>query len=202
MKKSILILLSTLLSFLGTGALAQSNAPKTQTDSPKIQTEAQKSFAFLKSLAGSWEGPITTSPETPAVAGKAMRVWLRETSRGNAVLHEMKLQGIPDDPITMFYLDEDRLLLTHYCDAGNRPRMAAKASPDGKTLAFDFLDITGNTQRGHMHRAVITVIDANHHIEEWTLLMPGDQAVTVRMDLRRTNDTLGAAAPGAPIEKN
>jgi hypothetical protein len=197
MKKSIRVSLPALLLLLGTVALAQSDAPKAQTDSPKIQTEAQKSFAFLKTLAGSWEGPITTSPETPAVAGKAMRVWLRETSRGNAVLHEMKLEGIPDDPITMFYLDDGRLLLTHYCDAGNRPRMAAKASADGKTLAFDFIDITGNTQRGHMHRAVITAVDANHHIEEWTLIMPGDQAVTVRMDLRRTTEAPGMAAPGS-----
>jgi len=197
MKKSILFLLPALLSFVVTGAFAQSDEPKTQTDSPRIQTEAQKSFAFLKTLAGSWEGPITTSPETPALAGKTMRVLLRETSRGNAVLHEMKLEGIPDDPITMFYVDEDRLLLTHYCDAGNRPRMVAKPSPDGKTLAFDFIDITGNTQRGHMHRAVITVIDANHHLEEWTLMMPGDKAVTVHMDLRRTTEASGAGAPGS-----
>ena len=66
------------------------------------------------------------------------------------------------------YLDGDRLLLTHYCDADNRPRMVGKMSPDGKTVEFDFLDISGNLQYGHMQHAVFTLIDANHHTEDWT----------------------------------
>src|SRR5438105_6038643 len=75
----------------------------------------------------------------------------------------------------MLYLDGDRLLLTHYCDAGNRPRMAARVSPDGKTVEFDFVDVAGSTQYGHMHHAPFTIIDANHHIEDWTYIMPGDK---------------------------
>src|ERR1700758_232449 len=99
------------------------------------QSDAQKSFDKLKTLAGSWQG---------AYEGKPMEATLRVTSMGNAIVHEMKGSG-PDDPITMFYLDGDRLLLTHYCDAGNRPRMVGKISPDGKTVEFDFLDVAGST---------------------------------------------------------
>jgi phage tail protein X len=107
-------------------------------------------------------------------------------------VHELKEAGTPDDPtrydhpVTMFYLDSDRLLLTHYCDAGNRPRMAGKMSPDGKTVEFDFLDVAGSTQYGHMHHAVFTVIDANHHTEDWTYMMPGDKPVNAHFDLQRT----------------
>ena len=88
----------------------------------------------------------------------------------------------------MFYLDRDQLLLTHYCDAGNRPRMVAKTSPDNKTLEFDFLDVAGGTQYGHMHHAVFTIIDANHHTEDWTYMMPGDKPLHAHLDLWRENE--------------
>ena len=90
-------------------------------------------------------------------------------------------------PITMFYVDGDRLLLTHYCDAGNRPRMTAKMSPDGKTVEFNFLDVNNYNpaQGGYMQHAVFTAVDANHHTEEWTFLAQG-KPMDVRVDLQRT----------------
>jgi len=149
------------------------------------QSDGQKSFDKLKTLAGNWQGTVTTQPPQAELQGKVMRVSLRVTSTGNALLHEMNLEGRPDDPITMFYLDGGRLLLTHYCDAGNRPRMVAKASPDGKTVEFDFLDVAGGTENGHMDHAVFTIIDANHHTEDWTFMMPEDKPVLAHFDLQR-----------------
>ncbi|MGA7574250.1 MAG: hypothetical protein WBV31_06250 [Terriglobales bacterium] len=164
-------------------------------DAPAAQSDAQKAFDKLKSLSGSWEGRVTAIPPTTEMGdmGNALlEVTLRTTSRGNALVHDMKEAGKPDDPaqidhpVTMFYLDGDRLLLTHYCDAGNRPRMTGKISPDGKTVEFDFLDVSGGTQYGHMHHAIFTFIDANHHIEDWTYMMPGDKPVRAHVDLQRT----------------
>lgn len=149
------------------------------------QSDAQKSFERLKSLAGSWEGLVTTVPQQAAMEGKLSQVSLRVTSTGNALMHELTMSGMPDDPITMFYVDVDRLLLTHYCDAGNRPRMVGKMSADGKTLEFDFLDITGGTQHGNMYHAVFTIIDENHHTEDWTYMLPGDKPARAHFDLRR-----------------
>ena len=161
-------------------ALAQGQ-PKTAV----APSETQKAFEKMKSLEGSWEAHMTTTPQAAEVEGKLTQVSLRVTSRGNALMHEMRVSGIPDDPITMFYLDADRLLLTHYCDAGNRPRMEGKLSPDGKTLEFDFLDVAGGTQYGHMHHAVFTLIDANHHTEDWTFMLAGDKHVRAHLDLQR-----------------
>src|SRR5512140_1573844 len=87
------------------------------------QSDAQKSFDKMKAVAGSWEGTLATVPQMAEVQGKRAQVTLRVTSMGNALLHEVHVDGRPDDPITMFYLDADRLLLTHYWEAGNRPRM-------------------------------------------------------------------------------
>jgi hypothetical protein len=150
-------------------------------------SEAQVAFDKLKTLAGSWVGPLTTVPEEPSVAGKFGQLSLRETSRGNALVHEVSVAGLPDHPVSMFYLEGDRLLLTHYCDAGNRPRMVGKLSPDGKTLEFDFLDVSGSTEPGHMHHATFTFIDENHHTEEWTYMMPGDKPMRGRFELQRMN---------------
>src|SRR6202023_1813546 len=130
----------------------------------------------MKTMAGSWDGSIM---------GLTTHITIRVTSSGNAILHEATGPGRPDNPITMFYLDGDRLLLTHYCDAGNRPRMVARTSPDGKTVEFDFVDVAGSTDYGHMHHAVFTFIDANHHIEDWTYMMPGDKPVRAHFDLQR-----------------
>jgi hypothetical protein len=157
------------------------------------QSDAQKSFDKLKTLAGSWTGPATLNPPQDEMpAGTRMQLTLRVTSRGNALVHEMREAGKPDDPnhydhpLTMLYLDSDRLLLTHYCDAGNRPRMVARTSPDGKTVEFDFIDVAGGTEYGHMHHAVFTVIDENHRTEDWTYMMPGDKPVRAHFDLQRT----------------
>src|ERR1700676_1572756 len=53
------------------------------------KSEAQKSFDNLKSLAGSWEGHVTTVPQEAEIEGKLMQVTLRVTSMGNALVHEM-----------------------------------------------------------------------------------------------------------------
>jgi len=169
--KSLRLMLAVVLIALSTGAFAQ--------------PDAQKSFDQLKTLAGSWEG-LVAGTGTP-IDGKVIQATLRVTSMGNALMHEIRIEGRMDDPITMLYLDGGRLLLTHYCDAGNRPRMVAKVSPDGKTVEFGFLDVVGSTRYGNMHDAVFTVVDVNHHTEVWTWMDPEGQPVLARFDLQRKN---------------
>jgi hypothetical protein len=163
------------------------------------QSDAQKPFEGLKSLAGTWEGQVTTNPKMSDMGNMAnMVVTMRVTSRGNAVVHEMSAEGKFDDtanndhPVTMIYLKGDSLMLVHYCDAGNRPRMTARTSSDGKTIDFDFVDLEGGTEHGHMQHATFTFIDANHHSEDWTYLMPGDKPVIAHVELHRTQTTVAA----------
>jgi len=189
--KSICLMLFAGLMSLTTVAFAQHDAHKAaeQVASP----EAQKSFDTMKSLAGNWEGPVTVDPPQPEMAdGKPLHITMRVTSRGNALVHEMQEAGTQldpakyDHPVTMFYVDGGRLTLVHYCDAGNRPRMLARPSADGKSVEFDFSDISGSTNYGHMHHAVFTFIDSNHHIEDWTYMTPGDKPIHAHLDLKRT----------------
>src|SRR6266404_1650121 len=150
-------------------------------DAPVAQSDAQKSFTTMKSLAGEWEGPVTV-PEMPQMSGgKPTHISLRVTSRGNVLVHEMQEAGTPldatkyDHPVTMLY----------YCDAGNRPRMTGKMSPDGKKVEFEFKDISGGMEE-HMHHSVFTITDANHHTEDWTFMMK-DKPIHAHFDLHRSN---------------
>jgi hypothetical protein len=188
------MLLVVLISF-ATSTFAQSDAHKSSAPpaaaKPAAESEAQKSFTQLKTLAGEWEGPVTVVPDMPDMKDAKLHVSLRVTSRGNAVVHELQEANTPldaakyDHPVTMVYVDGEQLNLIHYCDAGNRPRMIGKTSSDGKTVEFELVNISGGTEYGHMHHAVFTFVDANHHTEDWTYMMPGDKPVHAHFDLQR-----------------
>lgn len=140
------------------------------------QTSGQKSFDAVKLLAGSWQGTASD--------GQPVQVSYRSTASGSALLSE--IVGHHGDMITMFHMDGDRFLMTHYCDAGNQPRMVGTASPDGKSVSFEFLDATNlaGPKAGHMQHVVFTIVDANHHTEEWTFLKDGKE-MRERFDLQR-----------------
>lgn len=150
----------------------------------KKKTEAETSFDAMKTLEGNWKGKVTV-PEHPDMNNDAIYVSLRVTSMGNALVHEMHGEGHADHPVTMVYLDNGQLTLTHYCDAGNRPRMSGKLLADGKTVEFGFLDVTGPMTYGHMHNAKFTSLDADHHTEDWVFMEPGDKMAHAHMELTR-----------------
>ena len=133
----------------------------------------QKSFDAMKTLTGTWTGKSSM--------GGTLQVSYRPTSGGSALLGEiqMEMQGHSEDMISMIHMDGDRLLLTHYCEAGNQPRMSATASPDGKTITFNFIDATNlsSPEAGHMHRVVFNFVDATHHTEDWQFLDHGKETI-------------------------
>jgi hypothetical protein len=143
------------------------------------QSDAQKSFEQLKSLAGSWEGKNSM--------GQSVQVSYRMTAGGSALMSEIVGHG--ETMISMINFDgPNRLLLTHYCAVGNQPRMQASASPDGKTITFNFLDATNldSPQSGHMDHVVIALLGPDHHTEEWNFIDHGKETKEF-FDLTRNN---------------
>jgi hypothetical protein len=129
------------------------------------QSSAQKTLDRFKSMGGTWEGK---SP-----SGGTSEVTYRLAAGGTAVMADMHMAG--DDMMSMYYVDGDQLLMTHFCPTGNQPRMKAIISSDLNTVTFDFLDATNlaGPQTGHMHRAVFLFSDAGHYNEEWTWKQEG-----------------------------
>ncbi len=153
----------------------QDNPPKT----PNAQSDAKKTFAKLKTLAGSWQGTVMDTP---------INFTIRAASSGTAILHEGNTtkEGPPKNEITMFYLEGDRLLATHYCDAGNRSYMEGKLSADGKAIEFSFLDVVGSTRGGYLKDMVLTMIEADRHIVAFTFVMPDGKPMPLRAEFKRT----------------
>jgi len=156
-------------------------APSTSTDeyghsaSPLLPNPA---FEKIKSLAGKWEGAYGD--------GKTKSVMnFRIVSNGSAVILSMD-ESSKGEMITVFHPDGKGLIATHYCSARNQPRMQAVASSNPNVLRFEFKDITNlpDAQVGHMQALTLTVLDPNHHIQEWTFVQDGKQE-TGKFDVRR-----------------
>ena len=168
-------LAALLVCLLALASVALAQGPQ---KAAAVQSDAQKAFEKMKTLAGSWQGTIVGIP---------INFTIRAASSGTAILHEGNTSGggPPNHEITMFYLDGDRLLATHYCDAGNRPRWEGKMSADGKTIDFSFLDVAGGTQRGFQKDMAITIIDANKFVGELTYMMPDGKPVEAHGEFQR-----------------
>ena len=174
MKRRLRTILPTLLICLlapTAFVFAQGNPQKTAGE----QSDAKKAFEKLKTLAGSWEGTI---------GDLSAQVTIRVTAGGSAIMHDAFMAS--NNKITMFYLEGDRLLLTHYGGEGNRPRFEGKLTVDGKSVEFNFLDVSGGTQRGILKHMMFTMVDANNHVVEVTYVLPDGKAIEARGEFHRT----------------
>jgi YD repeat-containing protein len=116
----------------------------------------------VKSLVGEWDGYVMEG-------GKKMEghVSVRMTGDGSALMHWMDA-GTPHEMITMFHMDKNELLGTHYCAAHNQPRFRAVPSKDPSKVVFEFKDGTNiRPGDGFMRQLTITFVDAEHHNETW-----------------------------------
>jgi hypothetical protein len=148
-----------------------------QTSEPNGATVA---FEKLKMLAGRWEAgtKIGTASATYEVV-----------SGGKAVVEHISIQG-KHDMITVYYVDHDRLLLTHYCDSGTQPRMRSSGiNATTNSIDFHFVDITNlaSADAMHMHDVVIDFTGPNQIAEHWTMFEGGKSGRTETFDYHRVN---------------
>jgi hypothetical protein len=128
---------------------------------------AGSGFDRMKTLVGQWDA---TGPE-----GKT-RVTFQLISQGTALMETL----VNESMVTVYHPDGEAISMTHYCAAGNQPRMRAQSSK-GDSIAFQFVD-AGNLKKssdGHMARLVITFHDADHITEEWTWTAGGKENTSV-----------------------
>jgi hypothetical protein len=133
--------------------------------------DSNAAFARLKTLVGEWRAETGT--------GKA-HVAYELIAGGNTLLERETIEKMPP-MLTVYHLDGDRLLLTHYCMLDNQPRMQARAfNRESGELRFEFLDVTNlkEADAGHMHNATLRFVDENHFVSEWDFYENGRRKST------------------------
>ena len=123
---------------------------------------AAEGLEKLKALQGEWIDVDGAFGQKGAVA-----VTYRVTAGGKTVVETFPV-NTPGEMVTVYHIDGNDLVLTHYCSGGNQPRMRSRGL-SGNTIAFDF-DGGANIDPGktsHMHAAKIEFLSADEIRGTW-----------------------------------
>jgi len=111
-------------------------------------------FALATALALSWSVAATAAPASKAVfeqlkslagdwhstkKGSATVVNYRTIANGTTVVESWTMSPTRQS-MTVYTMDGDRLLATHYCPQGNAPRLQFTSTDASGAYRFDFLD--------------------------------------------------------------
>ncbi|TAK41216.1 MAG: hypothetical protein EPO29_08365 [Betaproteobacteria bacterium] len=130
--------------------------------STQAQQPAASAFERLKGLAGEWIDSDGAFGMKDQVA-----VTYRVTGAGSAVV-ETLFAGTPHEMVTVYHRDGSDLVLTHYCAAGNQPRMRARAIEGNRvTFRFDGGSNLDAAKDGHMHDGWIEFISDSELRAQW-----------------------------------
>ncbi len=136
------------------------------------ETKSTAAFKRLSSLVGQWKG---------VQDGIDITLTYTLTADGSALMEEFRPAkgGVM---ITMFSVDGDHLIATHYCSAGNQPQMATEAivEPQPKALVFSLVRVTGMKTSDDWHNTGLEVVldDNDHLTQNWTYLYKGKTGAT------------------------
>jgi hypothetical protein len=139
---------------------------------PPRTSESAAAFKQLASLAGEWQA---------IQDGVPIKETYTLTAKGTVVMSETK-PADSEPMITMFTVDGDHLIATHYCVAGNQPQMVASAPGDlEKGVTFSLERVTGMKTPDDWHNTGLTVTldDKDHMTQRWTYLYKGKTGTTV-----------------------
>ena len=133
----------------------------THLQAPPVAAEA---FTHLQAIAGQWEAP-----------DKGVRVSYQLVANGSTLL-ETYITPRGTTTLTVFHLDNDRLVATHYCAQGNQPRLVlSAANATARSFTFDFWDATNLKSPGqaHLRHLELEAADADHTTRRETYVENG-----------------------------
>jgi hypothetical protein len=157
---------------------ASSSAPSSASEGQAKPSSAE--FERMKTLVGTWIG------KTDMGQGPVDLTLQYRLLAGGSVLEERCFVGTPNEMITMYYDQNGKLAMTHYCMFGNRPGMLLKSS-DAKTIKLDFDTTCGidPKKESHMHALTISFDDADSITTRCKAILDGKEAPDHATTLKR-----------------
>jgi hypothetical protein len=167
-------------------------------DTPaKEGVEAKAVFARLKTLAGTWKPELAASGEAAKLKEKAEEhkaehgaepsVVFKLTGAGSALV-ETQFPGAAHEMVSVYHLDGDELRMTHYCAAGNQPRLKldrAKSRPDHLVFVFDGGSNLDPKKDMHIHGLEITFHEDGRVTSAWEGYAGGKSFGTTNFIMKR-----------------
>jgi hypothetical protein len=154
-----------LLAIFGLLVTATAFAGGSGGGTAKSEVDAHAAFSRLKGLAGEWNVDSTR--------GRGHSRF--DVIANDSVVLEHFSEPGAEEMLTAYHLDGNRLVLTHYCLAGNQPRMVAdKFDPSSGELDFAFAGGSNIAPGvGHMHDASFRFVSADNFSATWDFVEAG-----------------------------
>jgi hypothetical protein len=132
---------------------------------------------ILKLVGGKWSARLPNN--------KTIVDTFQSFDDGNYVLGEEWIGG-KQITSTVFYMVGSQLWADHYCDYGNQPRYAAKASADPSVVDLEFRAATDlDMHARHFHATTWHLIDATHLTQDWQVEGGPKGHATLHLDFLR-----------------
>jgi hypothetical protein len=150
-------------------------------EEPAKTITAQEAFAMLKGLAGEWQGKAMDKDNGPSIA-----VTYRVTANNSVVL-ETLFPGTEHEMLTLYHLDNGKLVLTHYCAMGNQPRMELDPASSADHLIFNFAGGSNldPAKDMHMHSGRVCLVAPDRLENEWDTFRGTEKVDTKKFFLER-----------------
>jgi len=155
--------------------------------------DAKAAFKRIKTLAGTWKSQISgehqadkTKEEEDHHKGEAT-VTYKLTGGGSALI-ETQFPGEAHEMVSVYHLDGDDLRMTHYCAAGNQPRVKldrAHSTPEHLIFVFDGGTNLDPQKDMHIHGVKITFHKNGKVDSAWEGYQGGKSAGTTTFALSR-----------------
>ena len=130
--------------------LAHASCPAWSAEDPTVLV-----FKQLSGLVGDWAGKSPT--------GRENKVNYRLTAGGTVLVETWSLSS-GRESMTLYHIDGETLMATHYCPQGNQPRLVLM--PDSEKFSFAFHDGTNLHVPGkaHQHSFWLKIDDKDHFL--------------------------------------